>query len=66
MNKDVPRLRMFAGPEWIGQELIQDLVSIFIPMKEISDRGFLDLDTFQITMDNYLCPVILFLFCLAF
>ena len=58
MNKDVPRLRMFAGPNGSGKSTFKtmirrELLGIYINPdeieKEINDRGFLDLDTYQIT-----------------
>ena len=58
MNKGVPRLRMFAGPNGSGKSTFKsiirpELLGIYINPdeieKEICDRGFLDLQDYQVT-----------------
>jgi predicted ABC-type ATPase len=58
MNTNIPRLRMFAGPNGSGKSTFKtmirrELLGIYINPdeieKEISDRGFLDLDAYQVT-----------------
>jgi predicted ABC-type ATPase len=58
MILNTPRLRMFAGPNGSGKStfkkmLRQELLGIYINPddieKEIRDRGFLDLDSYQVT-----------------
>ena len=53
MNNDTPRLRIFAGPNGSGKSTFKtmirrELLGIYINPdeieKEISDRGFLDLE----------------------
>ena len=57
MNKDTPRLRMFAGPNGSGKSTFkklirQELLGIYINPdeieKEICDRGFLDLNVYYV------------------
>lgn len=58
MNRNIPRLRMFAGPNGSGKSTFktmirQELLGIYINPdeieKEITRRGFLDLDAYQVT-----------------
>ena len=58
MNKGIPRLRMFAGPNGSGKSTFKsiirpELLGIYINPdeieKEICDRGFLDLQSYQVT-----------------
>ena len=58
MNKGIPRLRMFAGPNGSGKSTFKsiirpELLGIYINPdeieKEICDRGFLDLQGYQVT-----------------
>jgi predicted ABC-type ATPase len=58
MILDIPRLRMFAGPNGSGKStfktmLRQELFGVYINPdeieKEIRDRGFLDLEHYQVT-----------------
>jgi len=58
MNQDVPRLRMFAGPNGSGKSTFKtmlrpELLGIYINPdeieKELSFRGFLDLDHYEVT-----------------
>lgn len=57
MNENVPRIRMFAGPNGSGKSTFKtmirrELLGIYINPdeieKDISDRGFLDLDYYQV------------------
>lgn len=58
MNSSVPRLRMFAGPNGSGKSTFKtmirrELLGIYINPdeieKEVCDRGFLDLDAYDVT-----------------
>ncbi len=62
MNNDVPRIRMFAGPNGSGKStfktmLRRELLGIYINPdeieKEICDRGFLDLEHYQVEAEGH-------------
>ena len=57
MNKETPRLRMFAGPNGSGKStfktmICRELLGIYVNPDEIEknicDRGFLDLDAYDV------------------